>query len=943
MSRRAILLFAIALLLAAAAAVQAAPTRPFAPVQEGFTPTAEERPLYAPDRVLVRFRPEALAASSLNLALVKGAATDAPVTGLASLDAALAEVGAVRLVRPFIFPADAAAAKAAAVDAWYQVDLKTGLDAGVVADRLARDPNLSDALPDYYVFPAATPNDTYYPDNWGHNNTAQLPAFGWGTTWDHTGPGVGTVGFDANAEQAWDHPGGFGDSDVIVAIIDSGVDLSHPDLDLVTGWDFGANDSNPDDDSAAPGHGTACAGVAAAVINNTIGAAGAAGGCRIMPLKVAGNDGSMGLAAVTNAIYYAANNGADVVSMSFGAALSVYAPTDAAITYAHNAGVVLLAATGNENTSTISYPSNNIDVIAVGAASPCGDRKRSSSLSTEVNPGVSVDPNGYTCDGERWWGSNYGTAIANGRTAVDVLAPTILPTTDITGAAGFRSGDYEPFFNGTSCATPYAAGVAALIKTNNPSWTPDLIRDRLRSTAQDIVNVESVAGWDRYSGYGMVDAAAAAAPGVGLPPAAAFSVSASTGCAPLQVTFTDETTGAADTWAWDFGDGGTSTEQNPVHTYLQGGSYDVKLVVSGTGGVDSLTVAAAVTPDGPVEASFTASPTSGPAPLTVTFTETTAGGALGYLFYTGDGSFVAGASASYTYTVPGFYTVTMVTVNICGSDSLVVENMIEVTGGTPAPTAAFSATPTAGCVPFDVAFTDESTGDITGRTWLFGDGATSDVADPSHTYATAGGFDVSLIVFGPGGADTLAMPGLVTADTFITADFTPSVTSGPADPLNVTFSDASAGGPAAWSWDFGDAGTDTVQNPTHAFTAEGVYTVTLTASNLCGGDTEIKTDLIIARSPSSAPAPAAKFALAQNYPNPFNPATTIAFSTAKPGHARLEIFDAAGQRIDVLVDGHLEAGDHDVLWQPRTLASGVYFARLEAGGQNAVKRLVLLR
>ena len=87
--------------------------------------------------------------------------------------------------------------------------------------------------------------------------------------------------------------------------------------------------------------------------------------------------------------------------------------------------------------------------------------------------------------------------------AVDVIA------TGVTGSGGYRPGNYEPFFNGTSCATPYVAGVAALIKSKNPTWTPTQVRTQLRDSAQDVVNVESGAGWDRYTGYGMVDAAAA--------------------------------------------------------------------------------------------------------------------------------------------------------------------------------------------------------------------------------------------------------------------------------------------------------------------------------------------------------------------------------------------------------------------------------------------------
>ena len=114
---------------------------------------------------------------------------------------------------------------------------------------------------------------------------------------------------------------------------------------------------------------------------------------------------------------------------------------------------------------------------------------------------MSTDPNGYTCDGERWWGSNYGVTTQDAAGAVDLIAPTILPTTDIQGSAGYDSGDYSGFFNGTSCATPYAAGVAALVKSANPSYTPAQIREAIVTGADDVVNVESGAGWDRWPLY----------------------------------------------------------------------------------------------------------------------------------------------------------------------------------------------------------------------------------------------------------------------------------------------------------------------------------------------------------------------------------------------------------------------------------------------------------
>ena len=106
-------------------------------------------------------------------------------------------------------------------------------------------------------------------------------------------------------------------------------------------------------------------------------------------------------------------------------------------------------------------------------------------------------------------GSNYGPNTQDAAGAVDVIAPTILPTTDIAAGGGYAGGDYYNWFNGTSCSTPYAAGVCALILSANPTFTPAEVRARLVSTCDDVTSVESGVGWDRYTGYGMVNAAAA--------------------------------------------------------------------------------------------------------------------------------------------------------------------------------------------------------------------------------------------------------------------------------------------------------------------------------------------------------------------------------------------------------------------------------------------------
>ena len=843
-----------ALLIGSAALAADGPTRLFAPVQNGPTGTATAMPQWAPDRLLVQFTVEGLQRASLPNPGDKSAQV-ATRTGLASLDQAMTEVGATSLRAAFPDAADKMLAESLGTNRWYIFELSAGADVEAAARRLQVDGFVTEAVPELLAFPATTPNDPLHSNNWGHNNTAQLPGLDWGGTYDHTlGTTVGTPGFDSNAHSAWAAAQGYGNSGVVIAILDSGVDSTHPDLLQVTGYDFGDNDNNPNDNSAQPGHGTACAGVAAAIANNGLGVAGIAGGCSIMPVKVASNNGTLGFTAITNGIYYAADNGADVISMSFGAATTAYAPTDAAISYAYNLGVTLLAATGNENASQVSYPAYNTRVIGVGAASPCGDRKRSSSSSGDVNPGVSTDPNGYTCDGERWWGSSFGPAVQDHQGAVDIIAPTILPTTDIQGSGGYAAGNYSSFFNGTSCATPYAAGVCALIISANPTFTPTQVRAQLVGTAQDVVNIESGAGWDRYTGYGMVDAAAAVNATVIPGAVAAFAASDTVGCAPFDVTFTDQSTGAIDTWIWDFGDGSFSANQSPVHSYTSPGVYTVSLSITGPDGDSDVTKLNHITVGTVPAVSFTSSATFIAAGQGVDFTDTSTGGAYAWSWDFGDGGSSTDQNASHVFNTPGVFAISLTATNDCGPGVGTVPNMIIVTPP-PAPVAAFSFTPTSGCAPLLVDFTDESTGTIADRTWDFGDGGSDTAASPSHTFVAPGSYDVSLIVSNFSGADTMTVNLVVDGPplaAFTTADSTVSVGQ------DVTFTDASTGGATAWAWDFGDGGASALPNPVHQYLTPGLYTVSLIATNDCGADTLTVADLVTV---AEVPGPVAAFSL----------------------------------------------------------------------------------
>ncbi len=676
-----VLLLTLLVFATAAVAVDSTAPRAFAPVQGGFTTQVEESLPYAADRILVQFRDLNMDKSALAVGLDKGTQLPGARTGLPSVDNLAIAYGVTSVERPYYRVKNQDKATSFGQDRWFMYHFATDADMAAVAKAFRADPNIEAVSLDWRAYPAAIPNDPLYSDQWGHNNTGQMLSYDWSSHTHEAGSPVGTPGFDAHAEEAWDKSQGYGSSAVVIAILDSGVDADHPDLNQVAGYDFGDGDSNADDNSSSPGHGTACAGVAAGDGNNGIGVSGIAGNCSIMPLKVANSAGSMYFSAIQNALYFAADNGADIASMSFSADIGSDSATDAALLYAYNAGVTLMAATSNDNQSHIHYPANNAHVMGIGAASPCGDRKRSSSNSGEVNPGVETDPNGYTCDGERWWGSNYGTTTQDAAGAVDIIAPTIMPTTDIGGSAGYDPSDYSMWFNGTSCATPYAAGCAALIISANPTYTPAQVRDALTSTATDVVNVESGAGWDRYSGYGMVNVDAALGGGTPVAPTAAFNGAPTSGTYPLTVNFSDLSTGAPTSWSWTFGDGGSSTQQNPSYIYTTAGTYTVSLTATNAQGNDTDTKVGYITvtaPPAPV-AAFVGAPTSGTYPLDVVFTDQSSGSPTSWSWTFGDGGNSTLQNPSHTYTAVGTYTVTLTATSAYGSDGETKVDYITVT------------------------------------------------------------------------------------------------------------------------------------------------------------------------------------------------------------------------------------------------------------------------
>jgi len=329
----------------------------------------------------------------------------------------------------------------------------TNAEMAATAAMLEANPAVEWAEPNYTFTIDAVPNDPNYPTQASYLNRLEMPA-----AWDFT----------------------TGRSDVVIAILDTGVTLAQPDLaagiwtnpleipdngidddangfiDDVHGWNFPDGNNQIFDDH---GHGTHVSGIAAARINNSIGIAGMAGDATIMPVDVFG--GGVGTYEdLIRAIIYATDNGARVINMSLGAS-SYSRGEEAAVDYAWNHGVVVVAAAGNTGRNTYHYPAAHPNTIAVAATDASDNRA------------------GF---------STYGDFV-------DVAAPgvNILST--------LRSGDYGGM-SGTSMASPHVAGLAGLLFSLNPQLTNAQVRELIEKNVDDL----GTTSWDPYFGSGRINA-----------------------------------------------------------------------------------------------------------------------------------------------------------------------------------------------------------------------------------------------------------------------------------------------------------------------------------------------------------------------------------------------------------------------------------------------------
>lgn len=424
-------------------------------------------------------------------------------------------------------------------------------------ERLNKDASIEYAELDTLMYPMYETNDTLYDQLWGiHGQPAGV-----------------------NAPQAWDVTRGEG---VKVAVLDTGY-RPHVDLvaNIIGGYDFitstsiAVDGNGRDSDALDPGdgsaswffsrssswHGTHVAGTVAAVGDNAEGVVGVAYNSQIVPVRVLGKGGGS-TSDIADAIVWSSGgsvagvpnnpNPAQVINMSLGGTGSCGTATQQAINQARANGTTVIVAAGNSNDNAAGYtPASCAGVITVAALDPNGNR---SSF------------------------SNYGSAV-------DIAAPgrDILSTLNAGNVS--PGADNYVSYNGTSMATPHVAGVAALVLSVYPDMTPDELEQHLKDTSGAFVSGSNCN--TSICGAGMVDAAAAVGEvgDVNRPPTADFVYT----CNDLACSFTDQSDdadGSVVAWSWSFGDGASSSAQNPSHTYAAEGTYTLELTVTDNEGAE---------------------------------------------------------------------------------------------------------------------------------------------------------------------------------------------------------------------------------------------------------------------------------------------------------------------------------------------------------------------
>ncbi len=331
-----------------------------------------------------------------------------------------------------------------------------------------------------------------------------------------------------------------------------------------------------------------------------------------------------------------------------------------------------------------------------------------------------------------------------------------------------------------------------------------------------------------------------------------FTASPLSGCAPLVVNFTDQSTGSPTQWRWDLGNGTTSFNQNPSGTYFNPGQFNVKLVIRNAAGTaDSITKNQYITIYNQPTVNFTGNPLTGCYPLPVQFTDQSLAGSGTLNLWQwdfGDGATAVIQNPAHTYTTSGNFNVTLRVRNTLGCITVVTKNQyVQVNQK---PHADFSNTNPVSCnPPSTITFTNLSTGTgVLSYQWSFGDGGSSALTNPSHTYTLPGTYTVRLIAISASGCrDTLTKANIINVGSVHAAFTSPDSVC-----VNktISFTGTSAPAPNSVLWSFGDATTSTALNPVKQYAATGTYIVKLVASFGACSDSAFKT-IVVKPKPAS--------------------------------------------------------------------------------------------
>lgn len=379
----------------------------------------------------------------------------------------------------------------------------------------------------------------------------------------------------------------------------------------------------------------------------------------------------------------------------------------------------------------------------------------------------------------------------------------------------------------------------------------------------------------------------------------------------LNLTTTNNTTGLATSYLWDFGDLSTSTQMAPSHTYAADGTYSVCLTATspcGNNQVCSTITVCAI----PVAAFMTS--TNG---TSATFMDMTSGTPTTWMWDFGDSQTSTLQNPTHVYATGGTYNVCLIIGNLCGNLDTICQT-VSVCGVN---TASFMNSTTG----LNSNFMDMSSGAVDTWSWDFGDAGTSTLQSPSHTYAAPGTYTVCLIVANAcGNADT-------TCTTITVCNLGVAAFNYTTDEDSIMVMDASTGGIMSWMWDFGDMTTSTLQNPgTHYYATGGIYTVCLITTDSCGlQDTTCIQDTILITGYNINTA-----GVNSIYPNPTSSEITVELWWNT--NSAVEIYDATGR----LVYNEQEIGASKFTINVSDFATGLYTMRISNAGGTTVRRFV---